>query len=116
MPLPAEPWYAGAMSHCSALVTAVATLAAAVLPGQATLLVGPGGYAQITAAIAAAAPVDIVLVQPGVYDMFLLMKGLTIRATAPGAEAVLASTAPLGSANTLWPPAGATAQDRKSVV
>ncbi|HEX5050835.1 MAG TPA: hypothetical protein VFZ65_03605 [Planctomycetota bacterium] len=93
------------MPHVAAF-PALATLAA-LLPAQTVHLVGPGGYAQINGAIAAAASGDIVLVQPGVYEMFFLNKALTIRATAPGAEAVLAGPG-LGASNIVAPPAGAT--------
>ncbi|MCA8947929.1 MAG: hypothetical protein KDE27_00405 [Planctomycetes bacterium] len=55
-----------------------------VAPAQTTLLVGPGGFADIGAAIAAASPGDFVVVAGGGYPPFTLNKGLTITA-APGA-------------------------------
>ncbi len=57
-----------------------------VAMSQTTHLVGPGGYPQITSAIAVASPGDIILVQPGTYGMFSTTIGLTIRATVPGAS------------------------------
>ncbi|MFY9342024.1 MAG: hypothetical protein WAT39_06025 [Planctomycetota bacterium] len=73
-------------------------------PAQTTHLVGPGGYPQIGAAIAAASPGDIILVQPGSYSLFATSKALTIRATVPGAAIV-----PPGFGGiVLQPPAGQT--------
>jgi hypothetical protein len=78
------------------------------LCAQAVHLVGPGGYPQIQAAIVAASVGDLVLVQPGVYEVFWLTKGLTIRATGPGAEASLPAPSSF-PANFVAPPAGETA-------
>ena len=66
------------LSVCSLVVTAVA------LPSQATLLVGPGGFAEIRQALAVAQPDDVVLVQPGTYAHFHVGVGVTIRAQVPG--------------------------------
>lgn len=52
---------------------------------QAVHSVGPGGFAQITDAIVAAAPGDVIEVRTGAYTPFRLYKPLTIRA-APGAS------------------------------
>lgn len=55
------------------------TVTAVGLPSQTTHLVGPGGFPTIDAAIAAAAPGDIVLVQAGAYGSLAVDKGLVIR-------------------------------------
>ncbi len=59
-------------------------VAAVALPAQTTLLVGPGGHAQIRDAIANAQDGDIVVVLPGSYAQFVADKALTIRALTPG--------------------------------
>ena len=51
--------------HASLLLTCFAL--AGTVTAQSTLTVGPGGYAQISAAIAAASPGDSILVQSGSY-------------------------------------------------
>lgn len=76
------------------------------------LRVGPGGFAQIRDAIAAAAPNDIVEVAPGTYLAFTLDKPLTITALpAPPGQLVqvvgTAMTTP--SITELRPPAGTRA-------
>jgi hypothetical protein len=53
-------------------------------PGQVTHLVGPGGHAQISHAIAAASPGDFVIVLPGSYQNFTLSFSLTVVAMLPG--------------------------------
>ncbi|MBL9077733.1 MAG: hypothetical protein JNL08_09525 [Planctomycetes bacterium] len=51
------------------------------LPSQTTHLVGPGGFATFAAALAAAAPGDVLLVQPGSYAEAIDADiGVTIRA------------------------------------
>ncbi|MEZ6038246.1 MAG: hypothetical protein R3F29_12250 [Planctomycetota bacterium] len=62
--------------QCSALLGAVCA--------QSTLVVGPGGFAQIRDAVAVAAPGDVVVVQPGVYAHFTAQVACTIRAAVPG--------------------------------
>jgi len=52
--------------------------------GQTTHVVGPGGFPQVNAALAVAAPGDVILVQPGAYNGFLSTIGVTVRGTAPG--------------------------------
>lgn len=60
---------------CLLSVTAVA------LPSQTTHLVGPGGFATLPAALAVAAPGDVILVQAGTYaDALDADLGVTIRA------------------------------------
>lgn len=60
------------------LLPAVLTLACHGLPA-ATLLVGPGlPFPTIAAAVAAAAPGDLILVSPGIYGEFAVSKPLTI--------------------------------------
>lgn len=73
----------GPGSRTAAAACVLAVLAASA-GAQATHVVGPGGFATIGAAIAAAAPGDIVVVQPGSYTMLGLDKGLTIRAATAG--------------------------------
>ncbi|MBL8749827.1 MAG: hypothetical protein JNK78_11750 [Planctomycetes bacterium] len=50
---------------------------------QATILVGPGGFAQIKDAALVAGPFDTILVAPGTYQEFGLAAG-TVRAITPG--------------------------------
>lgn len=50
------------------------------LQAQSHLFVGPGGYPDIGAAVAAASPGDIITVAGGTYAMFAVDKGVTIRA------------------------------------
>ena len=57
---------------------------ASIATAQATLLVGPGGFASIQAAIDAAADGDIVVVQPGTYTNFSCTRSLTIRGDGTG--------------------------------
>ncbi|HEX5054820.1 MAG TPA: hypothetical protein VFZ65_23790 [Planctomycetota bacterium] len=58
------------------------------LAAQTTLIVGAGGFATINAALAAAVPGDIVLVQPGSYAGFQATIGVTIRGAVSGAAFV----------------------------
>jgi hypothetical protein len=53
------------------------------LAAQTVHVVGPGGFATIQQAVAAAAPDDIVHVQPGTYFSFTVPKSLRIRALGP---------------------------------
>ena len=83
------------------LVAGVVTAAPAV--AQATHLVGPGGFPQITDAIAAAQPGDLILVQQGTYLPFDVPIG--VRIVAPNG----ASVTPTAGANftrQVTPPAG----------
>lgn len=78
------------LQHLSSL-----PLLALPLAAQSTLHVGPGQtYADIPAAVAAAAPGDRVLVAAGNYSPFDLDKGITIRADPIGAvvDVILAGT------------------------
>jgi hypothetical protein len=59
-------------------------LLAAAVPAQATHVVGPGGFGSIDAALAAAAPGDIVMVAPGTWPGFTATRAVTIRAGTPG--------------------------------
>lgn len=81
------------------LVVAVAS----DLPAQVVHLVGPGGYPQIHDAIIAAAPGDIVDVQPGTYAGFGTTKGVTIRAVGQGTVSIAG-----GWLSVLSAPAGET--------
>jgi len=65
-----------------------ALVAAAALSAQSTLTVGPGGFPTVQAAVDAAFPGDEVVIEPGSYGSFVLMKGLTIRAAVPGTVSV----------------------------
>ncbi|MBK8980079.1 MAG: hypothetical protein IPM29_29620 [Planctomycetes bacterium] len=91
--------------------------AAAVLllpvPAQSVLLVGPGGFPDITAAIAAASPGDVVRVASGRYGPFVCDKAVTI-AALPGASVAVAPL-PIPTSNfTTWfaVPAGQSARVR----
>jgi hypothetical protein len=91
---------------------ALALLLVTPLAAQARLRVGPGGYAQIRDAIAAAAPNDIVEVAPGNYFAFTLDKPLTITALpAPQGQIVqvLGTAMTIASLTDLRPPAGTRA-------
>ncbi|MCA8951022.1 MAG: hypothetical protein KDE27_16070 [Planctomycetes bacterium] len=78
----------------------------ATVVAQTVHTVGPGGFAQIADAIAAAAPDDVIEVQAGYYTPFVLDKALTIRA-APGARV---SVLPSGADSVrIMPPAGTVA-------
>ncbi|MBL8755728.1 MAG: hypothetical protein JNK15_20700 [Planctomycetes bacterium] len=55
-----------------------------VVVAQTTHTVGPGGFAQIAAALAVAAPGDTILVHPGNYTGFTASVGVTIRAVTSG--------------------------------
>lgn len=92
-------------------LTRLAPLAAALFvvaaaPAQATLTVGPGGFAQIADAIAAASPGDLIVVQNGAYLPFHLSIG--VRIVAPNGATI---TTPPGGGGLPWvhdiqPPAG----------
>lgn len=86
----------------------LAFLLATSAMAQAVHTVGPGQtYPDIAAAIAAAAPGDIVRVAAGTYGTFTLDKGLTLRADPIGAAVVVAGT---GIASCYFePPANQTA-------
>jgi hypothetical protein len=88
---------------------AMAVLAAAYpLAAQAVHTVGPGGFAQIQAAIQAAVDGDTIVVQPGTYLPFHLTKGLRITA-APGALVDIQDPNPWNTAiTTLQPSTQAT--------
>ncbi len=75
-------------------VLAVALLAVAAR-SQATHVVGPNGFAQINAALAVAAPGDVLVVDPGIYEPFAVTFGVTIRAATPGT--VLVNVAIVGA-------------------
>src|SRR5262245_39676927 len=66
------------------LFAAAMALLASSLAAQPVHLVGPGGFAQIQAAINAAANGDVIVIQGGTYLPFTLTKDLTLTA-APGA-------------------------------
>ena len=64
----------------------------AAVAAQTTHVVGPGGHAQIQAALAAAAPGDVVIVHPGNYPSFQCTIGVTIRAAVNGTAFVIGSS------------------------
>jgi hypothetical protein len=70
------------------LLLAVAAAAAA----QTTHVVGPGGFASVNAALAAASPGDVVLVQPGTYPPFQAAIGVTVRASGSGPVMLLGAS------------------------
>lgn len=89
---------------------AMLVFAAASLAAQTTHNVGPGGHPQISDAIAAAQPGDLILVQQGSYLPFDLTIGVCI--LAPAGATV---TTPPGGGGLPWvhpiqPPAGQHAQ------
>ncbi|MBL8751081.1 MAG: hypothetical protein JNK78_18120 [Planctomycetes bacterium] len=93
---------------CVSLLTPalVATQLCLGLAAQATLTVGPGGYAQISDAVSAAQPGDLILVQSGAYLPFNLPIG--VRIVAPQGATV---TTPPGGGGLPWshtfnPPTG----------
>lgn len=83
------------------------TCAAAGLQAQAVFRVGPGGFAEIQPAIAAASACDVIEVAPGNYAPFTLDKALTITALPGGRVSILPG---LGTPNLLRPPAGSVAR------
>ena len=83
-PPPPRACYLGAMNHRMALAAGIAALSSPFLSCQATLTVGPGGYIDVNAAIAAANPGDTIVVLPGTYPAFLMSKGVLIRPAVPG--------------------------------
>ena len=62
---------------------------ASIASSQTTHLVGPGGFADLNQALAAATDGDVLLVQPGSYPTFLTTLGVTIRAIVPGTVTLL---------------------------
>ena len=85
-------------------VASLATLLLATTqPAQTTLNVGPGAYAEIADAVAAAQPGDLIVVQPGTYLPFNVSIGLRI--VAPSGANV--TTPPgIGGLIDVQPPAG----------
>ncbi|MCC7066523.1 MAG: hypothetical protein IT456_27265 [Planctomycetes bacterium] len=78
------------MRTLKAIVFAVSTaLATSLATAQSTLLVGPGGYPDVTAALAAAAPGDEIEVAAGSYPAFQCAIGVTIRAAVPGTVTIV---------------------------
>lgn len=65
------------------LLVPLAAFAASAM-AQTTHTVGPGGFAQIGAALAGAAAGDTIVVQPGNYSGFTVGVGVTIRALTSG--------------------------------
>ena len=55
---------------------------------QSTFVVGPGGFPQISDALAVAAPGDVIQVEPGAYGIFFANFGVTIRAVTPGTVSI----------------------------
>lgn len=86
-------------------------LLAALLPAfasaQAVLQVGPGGFAQIRDAAAAAQPGDVIEVATGYYQPFVLDKAVTIRAR-PGANVAVLPN--LSDPMRIRPPIGTVAK------
>jgi len=71
------------MPKPSSLATAL-ILVTSLANAQTTHIVGPGGFAQIRDALAAATTGDIIHVHPGLYAQFSVTTGVTIRALTPG--------------------------------
>jgi len=74
------------MNFVRHVVTLLAMVAS--LPSQQVHMVGPGNIPDISMAIAAAAPGDVILVAPGTYTAFNLPIGVTIRASIPGSVTI----------------------------
>ena len=72
----------------TSLIACLLPAIAVGIPAQATHLVGPGGYAQVSDALAVAAPGDFLHVSPGTYAPFAVTFGCTIRGLVPGAVLV----------------------------
>lgn len=85
--------------RCIPSALAVSLLVVAT-SAQVTHTVGPGGFAQIDAALAVAGPGDVVLVLPGTYQPFTVTGSVTIRAAVPGT--VLVDVAAGGPVPPLW--------------
>lgn len=66
-------------------------LATLGLPAQSILHVGPGGFAQIDAAIAAAQDGDLIRIAPGTYTQFQATKSVRIQAESPSTATVTGS-------------------------
>jgi hypothetical protein len=96
-----------AVAAWPSILTATTTfLLAGALSAQSTLTVGPGGYAEIGDAVAAAQPGDLILVQSGTYLPFNVPIG--VRILAPNGASV---TTPPGGPGIPWihdvnPPTG----------
>src|SRR5262245_21664529 len=86
------------------LPSSVLFLLASALPSQTVHLVGPGGFAQITQAIAAAANGDVVLIQSGAYTPFTLAKDLTLTAASGAVVEVMVPPFTVGGPTDLQPP------------
>lgn len=71
------------MPNPSLLATAL-ILFTSLANAQTTHIVGPGGFAQIRDALAAASTGDVIHVHPGLYAQFTVSSGVTIRALTPG--------------------------------
>lgn len=68
----------------TSLIACLLPAVAVGIPAQSTHLVGPGGYAQVSDALAVAAPGDFIHVSPGTYAPFTVTFGCTIRGLVPG--------------------------------
>ena len=78
------------MRTLKAIVFAVASaLATSLVTAQSTLQVGPGGYPDVTAALAAAVPGDVIEIAAGTYPAFQCSIGVTIRAAVPGTVTIV---------------------------
>jgi hypothetical protein len=77
------------------------------------LIVGPGGFATIQAAVDAAVDGDVVRIAPGIYNNFICTKGLTLLCDPPGTVRITRLTsAPSGTSFSMTPlvtPAAAAA-------
>lgn len=68
----------------TSLIACLLPVLAVGIPAQTTHLVGPTGYAEISDALAVAAPGDFIHVEPGTYAPFSVTFGCTIRGLVPG--------------------------------
>lgn len=82
-------------------LTASVLLLTSLANAQTLHVVGPGGFAQIRDALAAAATGDIIHVHPGLYAQFSVTTSVTIRALTPGTVDVAfdPSVLPVGCMN-----------------
>lgn len=66
-------------------------LATLAMPAQSVLHVGPGGFAQIDAAITAAQDGDLIRIAPGTYTQFQATKSVRLQAEIPATVVVTGS-------------------------
>ena len=87
-----------------AVLSSLLSVCAGTLVGQSVLIVGPGGFATIQAAVDAAVDGDVVRIAPGIYNNFICTKGLTLLCDPPGTVRITRLTsAPSGTSFSMTP-------------